>query len=186
MMLDKIKENRTYRRFSQDRVPSDAELKKIIEGARFSGCSANRQLVRFSYVNDKSMCDKIFGELKFAGYLKQWEGPTEQERPTAYIILFTDREPDVSISIDIGIYAQSMLLVAGEMGYRGCMLRSFNKENIDKLLGKTPYSAQLIIALGVPSETVYLTDASNGDIKYYRDENDFHAVPKLPVEELII
>ena len=44
----------------------------------------------------------------------------------------------------------------------------------------------LVMALGYPSEKVYITDAKNRDIKYYRDDNDNHAVPKLSLEELVL
>lgn len=45
----------------------------------------------------------------------------------------------------------------------------------------------LIVAIGKPDETIVLTDVKeDGDINYYRDENDVHYVPKRSLEDLII
>jgi hypothetical protein len=41
--------------------------------------------------------------------------------------------------------------------------------------------------LGRPKETVLLEETGpDGDIKYYRDEDGVHHVPKRPLEELIL
>ena len=48
------------------------------------------------------------------------------------------------------------------------------------------YRSALVIALGKPTEKVYITEVKDGDIKYFRDENDNHAVPKYSLDELII
>ena len=53
-------------------------------------------------------------------------------------------------------------------------------------LKKDGYNTAFVIALGKPTERVYLTDVKNGDIKYFRDEKDDHAVPKYSLDELII
>ena len=187
-MIDNlIKKTRSYRRFDATRAVSYDEFLRMVEAARSSGSSANRQRIRFALVNDRDGCDKMFQNVAFAGYLKDWSGPAENERPTAYLALMCKEETiDTSLAIDIGIAAQSMLLCATEMGLGGCMIRSFKKENVDKILGKEGYNTALVIALGKPTERVYLTEALDGDIKYFRDENDDHAVPKLSLDELII
>ena len=98
----------------------------------------------------------------------------------------TEKSPDVNVGIDMGIAAEAMLLSAVDIGYGGCMFRSIKREELSAILGKEGYSPELVIALGAPSEEVYLTEARNGDIKYYRDELDRHAVPKLSLDELIL
>ena len=96
------------------------------------------------------------------------------------------RMVDTSLAIDMGIAAQSILLTATELGLGGCMIRSFKRSEIDAILKKDGYNSAFVIALGKPTEKVYLTDVVDGDIKYFRDENDDHAVPKLSLDELII
>jgi hypothetical protein len=45
----------------------------------------------------------------------------------------------------------------------------------------------LVIALGVPKETVVIDPAgSDGDIAYWRDEDGVHHVPKRALDELIV
>ena len=187
MVQNLIKKTRSYRRFNCQREITVGELHNMVESARCSGSAANRQRIRFALVNRKSECDAIFSNVAFAGYLREWAGPTEAERPMAYIVMMCKEENiDTNLAIDMGIYAQSILLTATELGLGGCMIRSFKKDEIDRVLDREGYNTAFIIALGKPSENVYLTSAKNGDIKYYRDEKDNHAVPKLSLDELII
>ena len=187
MISELILKTRSYRRFNAAREITMDELRKMIDGARCSGSSANRQRIRFALVNTKDACDKMFENVAFAGYLKEWHGPTESERPTAYIVMMCEEENiDTSLAIDMGIAAQSILLVATEMGLGGCMIRSFKKDEVDKILSRNGYNSAFVIALGEPAETVYLTEVKDGDIKYFRDEKDNHAVPKYSLDELII
>ena len=45
----------------------------------------------------------------------------------------------------------------------------------------------LIVAVGKPDETVVLTEALPGeDLRYYRDENDVHYVPKRRLEDVLL
>jgi hypothetical protein len=44
----------------------------------------------------------------------------------------------------------------------------------------------LVIALGYPSEKVECVGVKDGDIKYFRGEDDIHYVPKFTADELII
>ncbi|MBE6644347.1 MAG: nitroreductase family protein [Ruminococcaceae bacterium] len=187
MVEELIKKTRSYRRFDSEREITDGELRAMIESARCSGSAANRQRIRFVLINKKEDCDFIFSNVAFAGYLKEWKGPTETERPKAYVVMMTQNETlDAILGMDIGIAAQSILLTATELGLGGCMIGSFKKKEVNEMLGREGYYAALIIALGKPTERVYLTDVKDGDIKYFRDENDDHAVPKYSLDELII
>ena len=187
MISELIKKTRSYRRFDAKREISTEELREMIDAARFSASSANRQRIRFALVNTKEQCDGMFSNVAFAGYLKEWAGPTPEERPTAYVVMMAkDEKVETSLAVDMGIAAQSIVLKATEMGLGGCIIMSFKKASVAELLGKEGYTPAIVIALGKPTERVYLTDVKDGDIKYFRDENDDHAVPKLSLDELII
>jgi hypothetical protein len=45
----------------------------------------------------------------------------------------------------------------------------------------------LVLALGRPREQVVLDEAgAGGSIRYWRDENKIHHVPKRPLDEIIV
>ena len=51
----------------------------------------------------------------------------------------------------------------------------------------THLSINAVIALGKPAETIVLEEARNPEeVKYWRDEEGRHHVPKRPLEELIV
>lgn len=44
-----------------------------------------------------------------------------------------------------------------------------------------------MLALGYPKEQIVIDDISaDGDIKYYRDENEVHHVPKKVLEDILL
>lgn len=48
------------------------------------------------------------------------------------------------------------------------------------------YQILYVIALGKPKEQVQITKVINNNIKYWRDENGVHYVPKRDLQKLII
>lgn len=188
MLKDLIRKNRSYRRFYEDYPISKKTLKELIELARLSASAANKQPLKFIISYELEKNEMIFPHTSWAGYIKDWPGPTEGERPSAYIIILGDTEIKDSFGCDHGIAAQSILLGATEKGLGGCMIGSIDKDNLRNVLNIPEcYEILLIIALGKPKEKVVIDYvAENGDIKYWRDENDVHHVPKRTLEELIL
>lgn len=178
--------NRSYRRFFQEEEISEENLRKMVEAARLSPSSRNVQPIKFYVNNNRSINSRIFQNLGWAGYLKEWDGPQEGERPSAYIILLHDKEISAGYSCDNGIFAQSILLQAVDLGFGGCMIGTFKKEPLSKLLD-LPDNLEiiLVIALGKPKENVMVEDMKNGDFKYWRDQDHNHHVPKRTLDELI-
>ncbi len=156
--------------------------------ARLSASGANLQPLKYILSNTEEKNQKIFPTLSWAGYLKEWAGPVEGEKPSAYIILLGDTEIGNSFQYDAGIACQSILLGAAERGLGGCLIGSIKKDALCEALSiPDGYEILLVIALGKPGEKVVIEDlAPEGDIKYWRDENDIHHVPKRGVEELIL
>ncbi|MDD2426369.1 MAG: nitroreductase family protein, partial [Bacteroidales bacterium] len=147
--------NRSYRRFyQQEEIPREALL-NMVEAARLSPSSRNVQPFKFFICSDRELNARIFPALAWAGYLKDWNGPQEGERPSGYIILLHDTTISQGYSCDNGIFAQSILLQAVDLGLGGCMIASFNKETICKLLNlPAELVPVLVIALGKPKEVV--------------------------------
>ncbi len=185
---DLIVRNRSYRRFDEETIISMDDLRKLTGYARLSASSGNVQGLKFYLSADKIKNDKIFRQLQWAFYLKDWNGPEKGERPSAYIIILGDTEIHPTIDIDVGIASQSILLGATAMGYGGCMFGSINRVDLRKeLLIPKRYQIPVIIALGKPVEKVVIDEVGASDIiVYWRDENNVHHVPKRSLDDLII
>ena len=137
------------------------------------------------------MCDdeeneKVFRLLGFAGYLKDWDGPSEGEKPTGYIVITSPA--NVNDEVDAGIVGQTMLLAATEAGFGGCFFGNVKRDEL-KVQLNIPSELKIVyvIAFGYPKEEVVLEDIpADGDIKYYRDENQVHHVPKKRIEDIVL
>ena len=188
MLKDLIKKSRSYRRFNQDVEVSEETLRELVELAQLSPSGANRQPLKFITIADRETNAKIFECLAWAGYLKDWAGPVEGERPSAYIVILCDTEIREDSPVDEGIAAQSMMLGAVEKGLGGCMLGAINRNKIREILDVPErYKILLVLALGEPAETVVIDEVGeDGDIKYWRDDDDVHHVPKRSLDELIV
>ena len=188
MLGQLIEKNRSYRRFNQNKtIPKDT-LKKLINYARLSPSSRNMQPLKFYIANEPRINSKIFSALLWAGYLKDWKGPKEEEQPTAYIIILGDTTITKSFSIDPGICAQSIMLGAVEEGFGGCMIGNIKKDELRNNLSiPEKYEILLVLALGEPAEKIVIENIrENEDIKYWRDKNDIHHVPKRKLEDIIV
>jgi nitroreductase len=188
MIRDLILKNRTYRRFYQDVTIEKSELESFIDLARLSSSGANLQPLKYIVSNDKEKNTAIFQNIKWAGYLTDWDGPMEGEKPSAYIIILGDTNISKNYWWDHGIASQSILLGAVEKGYGGCMFGAINKPELMSSLNiPEQYEVLVVIALGKPKEEVFLEDLkADGSIKYYRDENQVHHVPKRALKDVIL
>jgi nitroreductase len=187
MLKDLILKNRSYRRFDQS-VPVPMELlREMVDAARLSASAKNMQPLRYMLFNEPDQCNRIFPNLAWAGYLKDWPGPEEGQRPTAYMVQLGDLELSDDWWCDDGIAAQSMLLTAVERGFGGCIIGSVQREKLRKLLNiPDRYKIIHVLALGKPAEKVVIDEIAGGDIKYWRDGKGVHHVPKRSLDELII
>ncbi len=182
-----VKKNRSYRRFNESARISDRELISLVDLARHSASGTNRQPLKYLLYNSESDCKRIFPFTKWAGYLKDWDGPKEGERPSAYIIILGDKSVADNYFVDHGIAAQSILLGATEKGYGGCMIASVDRKGLINEIGLPDHlEILLIVALGIPVEKVVIEDIRDNDFKYWRDQDNVHHVPKRTLEELII
>ena len=188
MLEDLVRKNRSYRRFHQN-VPVDMEtLRALVNLARLSASGSNLQPLKYILSCEPETNARIFPHTRWAGYLKDWSGPAEGERPSAYVVILGDTEIRKSFGCDHGIAAQSIMLGAAERGLGGCMIGSVDHTGLRKALDiPEQYDILLVLALGKPKETVVLEDVGpDGDVRYYRDAQGVHHVPKRSPSELIL
>jgi nitroreductase len=185
---DLVLGTRSYRRFHQEVAIEPETLRELVDLARCSASAANIQPLKYILCCDSGTNAQIFPHTRWAGYLKDWGGPAEGERPSAYVVILGDTDLRKDFGCDHGIAAQSIMLGATERGLGGCMIGSIDRDKLRAVLDiPERYEILLILALGKPAETVVLEDVGpDSDIKYYRDEDDVHHVPKRTLDELIL
>ena len=183
-----VKTSRSYRRFYQDRAIGRETLLDLVGLARLAPSAANRQPLRYILSCDPEKNSRIFPHLAWAAYLKDWPGPVEGERPAAYVIILNDTNVSKTVDWDHGIAAQTILLGAASLGLGGCMIANIRKEELRSTLGiPARYEIILVVALGAPKETVVIDPVgADDDIRYFRDRDGVHHVPKRPLDVLVL
>ncbi len=187
MLLELLQKNRSYRRFDHAHKISPETLRYLVSLARLIPSSGNLQPLKYLLVHEQMATDLLFGFLKWARYLSDWTGPSDRERPAAYIVLLGDTTIAQSFQVDAGIAAQTIMLGAVEKGLGGCILTSVDRDSVRGAFSIPLYlEILLVMALGKPAEEVVLEDLPpDGSIKYYRTTDGLHHVPKRRVDELI-
>ena len=187
MLKNLITKNRSYRRFNESKTISEQTLTELVELARLSASGRNLQPLKYLLSADKKMNEIIFPHLAWAGSIKDWDGPIEGERPSAYLVQLGDLRLTKNFGQDPGITAQSILLGAVEKGLGGCMIGSIKKQDLHAALELPDhFEITMVIALGEPVEKVVLYPIKNDDVKYWRDEDAVHHVPKRSLDDLIV
>ena len=185
---DLVRRTRSTRRFRQHESVSMATLDALADLARVTASGGNLQPLRYVLVNDPAACAKVFATLGFAAYLPHWPGPDEGERPAAYMVMVMAPGSGATPQADAGIAAQTMLLAARAQGLGGCVFGSVNREKLAAALDLGPeWEILYVLALGVPAEEVRLEAvAADGEIRYWRDAQDVHHVPKRTLGDVVI
>ncbi len=190
MLSDLVFKNRSYRRFHQDIPVSLATLRELIGLARLSASARNLQPLRYVLCADRETNAAVFSTLAWAGYLKDWPGPVEGERPAAYIVVLADTANMAQgyIGVDHGLAMQNILLGAVERGLGGCIINSVRRDALREILAiPDRYEILEVVALGAPKETVVVDEIGpEGDVKYWRDAQQVHHVPKRRLEDVIV
>ena len=189
MIRDLIIENRTCRRFYQD-VPVELDtLRELVDLTRFTASGSNMQPLRYMLFCEPEKNTLIFPVLGWAGQIRDWPGPSEGERPSAYIIMLGDTEVGLRFAeVDAGLATQSIMLGAREKGLGGCMHWSVKRDDLREVLGIPPrYEILYVISLGKPKEKVVVDEVGpDGKTSYWHDKDGSHHVPKRELNDIIV
>ena len=188
MIEELIKQNRSCRRFYQDYEIDTGTLKDLVNLARLSASGANLQPLKYILSCNADKNERIFPCLAWAAYLKDWPGPKAGERPSAYIIILVDTNITKNFGCDHGIASQSILLGAREKGLAGCMIGAVKRKKLRDILKiKECFKILLVLAIGKPKENIMIETVRDDDkIKYWRDNDGVHHVPKRKLEDIIL
>ena len=184
-----VTKSRSVRSFKPGERITEEALRELVELARRCPAAMNLQPLKYRLVTKDEEVASLLGVTRWASSLSQKLPPKGQE-PSGFIVIChdTDITPIKPLfTIDVGIVAQTMMLGACEAGFGGCIIGSASEETLSELLALPSHLVPvLVLGLGVPDETVRLTEAQNGTVKYWRDEQNVHYVPKRPLDEIII
>ncbi|HIR14857.1 MAG TPA: nitroreductase family protein [Candidatus Choladousia intestinavium] len=191
MLKDLIIKNRSYRGYDSGRKVTREELEDMVDCARLSASSVNRQPLKYYLAWEQEEVDRIQALTKWARGLPELTLPHPGKNPAAFIVICQDMllgDSKARFQKDVGIAAQSILLRAVEMGLGGCMIGNFSPAAIKETLELSPdLEPVLIVAVGKPDEKIVLTEAAPGDsVDYYRDDEDVHYVPKRRLQDVVL
>ncbi|MCM8825223.1 MAG: nitroreductase family protein [Candidatus Omnitrophica bacterium] len=183
--MEAIRKRRTIRRFLQKPIPFDV-LRELVDAARLAPSGGNLQPWEFLVIDDKNLLEPVFSTLAWAAYLGPEGKPKEGEKPVSYIVVLHNKKmKSFTPQADFGAAIENILLAAFDLGIGGCWIGSVQREKLAEIL-KIPadYSIEYVIALGYPAETAIAVD-EKGDLKYWRDKDGIHHVPKRRLEDVL-
>lgn len=179
------RQRRSVRSFGPQEVPSGL-LEEFIDAARGGPSAANRQPLEYVAVTDPEVRAEIYPCLKWAAYIAPHGDPQPGHEPTAYIVVLrrADYELGGMALYDVGAALQTIMLLAVEKGLGSCWIKSVNYPKVAGIL-QVPKSLEVdsVLALGYPDEFPSQVDLKPEEagleaIKYWRDEEGRHFVPK--------
>lgn len=188
MLKDLVIRNRTCRRFHQERPVSLDTLKELVDLARLAPSGYNRQGLKYILFNQPEWTDRINDCLTWAGYIKGWKSPPEGEKPSAFIVMVRDVGLGPMLAQDQGFAAMCILLGAVGRGLGGCFLIAVDKTRLRAVLDLGDgYEIEAVVAIGHPKEQIVLEEmGADGDVRYWRDEQGVHHVPKRSLADIIL
>lgn len=174
---------RSVRKFKSSLV-NYADLKHIADCGRLAPSPANLQPLKFHIITKKSA--EIFEQVKWAGYLPDWN-PDPEDAPPAYIAILgdTDIKQNGEFELDAGIAGCAMTFAAESLGLSSCWLGAINREKISEILKLSENLKLLyVIAFGYAAQESEAVPF-DGSIKYTMDENGKIHVPKRAFNDVI-
>ncbi|MBR4227839.1 MAG: nitroreductase family protein [Bacteroidales bacterium] len=181
-----LRKNRSHRAFDTSYTVAMRQLETIVAVNPKLPSGRNAQTLRFKLLDAQSGGEDFCRYLHLGGYLPELHLPAPGTEPKAFIIICSTEPESPIVDIDLGISLQSMALKAVEIGLNALIVKAFNKKEIKEALG-LPSDPLAVLAIGKGTETITLDEVPAGsDLRYYRDADGIHHVPKITVSDLLI
>lgn len=185
--------NRSIRRYRQDFVVTEEQLRTIVEVNVKLGSAMNRQALRFRIVTDDAEGEVNAASTDKVNALRDilFREPARPESARAYIIVYSTIPEERYIDIDLGISLQSMALKAAELGLNCLIKGNIDKDGLSSLFGTGDgLEPVAVLCVGKAAESVFLKPVPAGssdepDLKPYTKEG-VHYVPKLQMDTILL
>lgn len=185
--------NRSIRRYRQDFVVTEEQLRTIVEVNVKLGSAMNRQALRFRIVADNAEGEVNAASTDKVNALRDilFREPARPESARAYIIVYSTIPEERYIDIDLGISLQSMALKAAELGLNCLIKGNIDKDGLSSLFGTGDgLEPVAVLCVGKAAESVFLKPVSSDssgepDLKPYTKDG-VHYVPKLQMDTILL
>lgn len=191
MFKDLVKKSRSFRGYDRSKKFTREELMEYVDCARYAPSSVNHQPFQYFLAFEDETVAKIQPLTGWARALPDMKLPHPGMEPTAFIVICQNTDWDARterFQRDVGAVAQTMLLAAADEGLGGIMIGNFSPGRIREALELPEHLLpMLIVAFGKPAEKIVIREVDEGEsLRYYRDENDVHYVPKRKLKDIVI
>ncbi len=183
---------RSIRRFKNKAVPYDS-LVRCVDAARLAPCGRNRQICEYIIVDDEGLLPRVYASLKrWAGLPAEVGGPQPGRRPKAYFVILVNKPlreqlggDEKRTNIDIGLAAESIMLVAMGEGLGTCPFLSFKQSELREVLNiSEKYDIGMVLAAGYPDETP-IVETSGDPARFELDSRGVMHVAKRKLEDIL-
>ncbi len=176
---------RTIRRFKQKPIPFEI-LQRLVNAGRLAPSSANLQPIEYIVIDEADLVEKVFGTLKWAGYISPAGDPPPGHRPVAYIIVIVNKKKNSgSCERDAAAAIENMILVALEEGIGSCWMGAIDLSKLRSILELPEHvNIDSVLALGYSDESPEIEDIKDS-VKYWKDEAGILHVPKRRLEDIL-
>ncbi len=149
-ILEIIRHRRSIRRY-KSKIPSDSDIERVLEAARWAPSGLNNQPWRFLIIKEKTRKDNLAGFTKYGGIIRG--------APVVVVVCMDiadsyNRDKDLMAT---GACIQNMCLQAHSMGLGTCWLGEIlnKKDEVRKYLNlDEDLELMAVIALGYPDEDI--------------------------------
>lgn len=183
-LIQLLKKNRSCRGYDNSFKVRADQLRQIIDVNTMIPSARNQQVLRFRPVLADEAC-KVLPHIRMGSALPDLHLPLPGTEPNAFIVVCSVVPENRSVSVDLGISVQSMLLQAVEMGLNGLCIGAFDKDALVRELA-LPYEPLLLLAIGRSAEKIVLKEIAPEDSHAYYRVDGIHYVPKISSDDLLI
>ena len=181
-----LRRNRSHRAFDTSYTVAMRQLETIVAVNAKLPSGRNAQTLRFKLLDASNGGEDFCRFLHLGGYLPELHLPAPGTEPKAFIVVCSTEAESPIVDIDLGISLQSMALKAVEIGLNALIVKAFNRQDVKDALG-LPSDPLAVLAVGKGTEKIVLDEVPAGsDLRYYRDADGTHHVPKIAVSDLLL